>query len=873
MMNDALKKSQRAKQNMIRSSATDWNSWRNARNEVLAALDGKAARYGRLRLHPGEPEEYRSKRKLSVECLECGLGRDGSFETYFDNVRLSPQGCPICKCVDPLRDRVKAIFPRQSLQLCPVEPGPPNVPSLRFVVRPQDWMLPDDFGWDMPSIGLAAVKKGLREYLLPSGPAHTSYRDFVKLHSTFKDKFHLGTIRFAGDHHPETTSPGPFFAVATGARLLRAPLAGEYVSRAAVLKAVQQEAKDAVLHDELLAEAKRYEATEVAFEWSPGKGGGFYIFYRSRTGFYHLDTRWRARDKAWGQSGFRRGEALALVIISHLFPANDWRRASRPDFLLRDNGHKLELDAYSPQLRLALEYHGAHHYSPRSQSAEDHRIYDSQIQRDAEKRALCREAKVTLLEMKDRPLSPAVFLSCIQDLVREAGLVPTCATPDLGEITELWTKICENPLKDFQDALQRNLGNHNLVSHELTQVTKGCNVVYECGHCGERNTAQAKGLVEGSVRRYCPQCRGDVNAGLRRAEMLNAWALQGMPTAVIERVEFDDSGTRQYRCEANHMTVLHDFSSAFRHVVDGVFECPKCLNVLYGVAPSHATQFATYSKDFSESLAKVNLTVQGALWYENNELFARIRCPAGHERSISRPFLSRILSNSNLTDLSVVPSACPDCAYPGVEVASELKLMGTLHHRLEAMKGMYPGITYIEGFDVGGRRKETFSCGFHGSDGKPHPPFSISFFNLQRYAQRRSDKHLCLSCEVEAGSTNRRGKSLVDISSRMAILRASVLAVTPANRRPAEVQPPKATLISEPFGGRGDFSTTKAIFRFECGVPGHTPIERSYDSYFHSRNFGFCPACVKNAGLKDVPRPKQSRRISGALRLIVLRNN
>lgn len=870
-MNDELKKSRRAKPNMIRSSATDWDSWRKSRNEVLSALDGKPARYGRLRLHPSEPTEYRSKLKLSVECLECGLGRDGGYETYFDNVRMSPQGCSVCKCVDPLIERFQKEFTGYSLQLCPVDPGPPNVPGLRFVVRPQNWKLPDDFGWDMPSIGLAAVKKGLREHSLPSGPAHTSYRDFVEIHSTFKDIFRFGTIRFAGDHHPETTSPGPFFEVDTGPRLLRAPIAGECVSRAAVLRAARQETKDATLHDKILAEAKRYEATEVAFEWSAGTGGGFYIFYRSRTGFYHLDTRWRAREKAWGQSGFRRGEALALVIISHLFPAKDWRRASRPDFLLRDNGYKLELDAFSPQHRLALEYHGAHHYGPRSQSAEDRSIYASQVQRDTEKRALCREAKVTMLEMKDRPLSPAEFLSCIQDLVREAGLVPTCATPDLGVIGELWNKICENPLKEFQESILRTLGPHKLVSPELTQVTKGCSVVYKCGHCGEHNTAQAKGLTEGSVRRYCPRCKGGVNAEDRRSGMLYSWVEQGMPPSVIERVEFYDSGTRLYRCEENHTTVLHDFASTLRHVVDGVFECPMCLNARCGVSPLHAVQFSTYSKDFSESLAKLNLTVQGDLWYKNKELVARVRCPAGHERSISRPFLNRILSNSNLTDLSVVPSACPDCAYPGVEFASELKVMGTLHHRLEAMKAMYPGIRYIEGFDVGGRKEEKFSCGVRGPDGELHPPFSIAFFNLQRYAKLKSDKHLCLSCEAEAGSTNGRGKSLADVVSRMKILRAAVLAVTPVNQRPAEMQPPKATLISEPFGGRGEFSTTKARFRFECGVSGHAPIERSYDSYFHSRNYGFCPACVKNAGLTDVPRTQQPRKVAGSLRVIVLR--
>lgn len=872
-MNDELKKNQLVKPNMIRSSATNWDSWRNARNEVLAALDGKNVRYGQLRLHTSELKKHGAHRKLAVECLECGLGKDGSYETYFDNVRLSPQGCTVCKCFKHLRDRLQEKFPGQSLLLCPVDPGPPNVTGLRFAVRPQDWMLPDDFGWDMPSIGLASVKKGLRENLLPSSPAHAQYSEFVNILSTFNDTFPFGRIRFAGNHRTETTTPGPFFAVDTGARLLRAPLAGECISRTALLGAVLQETKDAALHEDLLTQAHNNGASEITFECSPGTGGGFYIFYKSRTEYYHLDTRWRAKEKAWGQTGFRRGEALALVVITSFFPAKDWRRSSRPDFLLRDNGYKLELDAYSPHLRLALEYNGAHHYCPRSKSAEDRRIYESQVQRDTEKRARCKQENVTLLEMKDRPLSPEDFLLCIKDLIRESGLVPTCAAPDLGKITERWNRICENPLKEFQAVLLRNIGTHKLISHELVNVNKSCNVVYECGHCGKLNTAQAKGLVEGRVRKYCPQCKGGVNARRRRTAMLNTWAEQGMPSNVIERVEFHETGKRQYRCENNHTTVLHDFSSAIQHVVDGQFECPKCLNDRYGVAPTHAIHFATYTKDYSESLAKVNLTVQGPFRYVNGELVAPIRCPAGHELSINRPFLKRLLSNSNLTDLSVVPSACPVCAYPGVDIASKLKVMGTLHHRLEAMKGMYPEIRYIEGFNVGGRKEETFSCGSRGPDGALHPPFSISFSQLQSAAQHRNDKHLCLSCAAEAGSTNKRGKTLDDVSSRMAILRAAVLAVTPDNRRPIELQPAKATLISEPFGGRGDFSTTKARFRFICGVPGHAPIEASYDNYFHSRNYGFCPACVKNAGLTNVPRPQQFREISGKLRFIVLRDN
>lgn len=863
-----------AKPRMIRSSATNWHAWREARNLILAALDGKSSRSGRLRLHANEPAERKSKCKLSVECLDCGLGRDGSWQTYYDNVRLSPQGCPICKCARPLIDRFTEEFPEESLTLCAPDRGPPNVPGLRFIVRAKGWALPADFAWTMPSIGIAAVKLALREHRLPGKAAQASYHDFVELLLKFKQVFPSGTLRFARRQHPETTSPGPFFDLETGTRLLRVPLAESCVSRAAVLKAVRQENKDLKLRTDLLKRAEKHCATEVSFEWSPGRGGGFFIFYRSRTGFYHLDTRWRAEQKAWGQSGFRRGEALALIVISSLFPAHDWLRTSRPAFLLRGNGYRLELDAYSPSQRLALEYHGVHHYAPRSQSAEDRAAYADQIQRDAEKRFLCAKKQVQLIEMRDRPLEPKAFLSCIQDLVHQAGLVPTCPDPSLEAIIARWNEICENPLEEFQQALLRNLGHHKLVSHELTQVTKGCNVVYRCGHCDKFNTAQAKGLVEGNVRQYCPQCMYIVNSQQRRVEALEAWAAQGMPSAVIDRMEFDDLNRYLYRCEADHVTVLHNCSSALRHVSSGLFECPTCVSTRSGVAVNHAMLFPEYVKTFSDDLAALKLTVHGSLWYEKGELTARVRCPAGHEREIGRSLFQRIRSNASLTDLDVVPSSCPDCAYPGVNVADALKLMGTLHHRLHIMKEMYPEIRYLSGFDATGWGKEAFSCGCNGPDGAVHPAFSVSFRNLLRYAKHKPGQHLCLSCKLEAGTTNSRGKTLADTVSRMAILRSAVLAVTPVHLRPTMMQPPTATLITEGFGGRGEFSTTKARIRFVCGVPGHAPMEASYSNYFHrseSRAYGFCPACVKNAGLAQAPMSTRDHMAAGVLRAITLR--
>ena len=637
----------------LRLNATNWRAWRDERNRVLAALDGETGRFGRLRLHASEPTERKSKCKLSLECLDCGLGKDGSWKSYYDNMRLSPQGCPVCKCARPLIGRFTEEFSELALSLCAHDSGPPNVPSLRFVVQPKECSLPDDFAWITPSIGIAAVKKALREQRLPSEAAQASVRDFVEILSNFKHAFPTGTLRFSSRYHPETTSPGPFFETNTGARLLRSPIVGRFVSRAAVLKAVHQENKDIKLRNELFNQAHKHGATEVSFQWSLGYGGGFLIRYRSRTGFYHLDTRWRAEEKAWGQSGFRRGEALALIVISHLFPALDWVRGSRPNFLRRDNGHRLELDAYSPSQRLALEYHGAQHYAPRTQSAEDLTAHVCQIQRDAEKRAFCADEKVVLLEMKERPLDPAAFLSNIKNLALESRVIPTCPNPDLEVIVARWNEICRNPLEEFQHALRRNIGHHKLMSHELTQVTKGSKVTYLCGHCNKLNTAQAKGLAEGNVRQYCPQCMFDSMSQKRRAEALQTWVAQGLPKFVIDRVEFDESNRYLYRCDENHVTILHSSSSALRHVSDGAFNCPSCVSRHSGVAKNHATLFSNYAEAFSEDLAQLKLTMHGSPWYKEGELTAHVRCPAGHELVIDRALLNRIRGNASLTDLLI----------------------------------------------------------------------------------------------------------------------------------------------------------------------------------------------------------------------------
>jgi len=71
----------------------------------------------------------------------------------------------------------------------------------------------------------------------------------------------------------------------------------------------------------------------------------------------------------------------------------------RPDFLKGDKGKNLELDGYNEELKLAFEYNGAQHYkfTSRFHKSEDDLL--SQQKRDAQKKEMCKEMGITLIEI------------------------------------------------------------------------------------------------------------------------------------------------------------------------------------------------------------------------------------------------------------------------------------------------------------------------------------------------------------------------------------------------------------------------------------------------------------------------------------------
>jgi hypothetical protein len=84
----------------------------------------------------------------------------------------------------------------------------------------------------------------------------------------------------------------------------------------------------------------------------------------------------------------------------------------------------MELDVYIPVLKLAFEYQGQQHFKPIDLFG-GVEVYIKQVGRDRQKRVLCHQNGVILIEVNcDEPLSKEAILGKIED----AGLPPPTAS-------------------------------------------------------------------------------------------------------------------------------------------------------------------------------------------------------------------------------------------------------------------------------------------------------------------------------------------------------------------------------------------------------------------------------------------------------------
>lgn len=121
----------------------------------------------------------------------------------------------------------------------------------------------------------------------------------------------------------------------------------------------------------------------------------YYSLYDSQP---KQDNNYRQRSSTGTKDS--KGEIECRRVMEDIFKTSF--NKARPDFLrntVTGGLHNLELDCYSNKLRIAVEYNGIQHYKYVPFFHKNNEAFLNQKYRDYMKRQLCKENRITLIEV------------------------------------------------------------------------------------------------------------------------------------------------------------------------------------------------------------------------------------------------------------------------------------------------------------------------------------------------------------------------------------------------------------------------------------------------------------------------------------------
>lgn len=241
-----------------------------------------------------------------------------------------------------------------------------------------------------------------------------------------------------------------------------------------------------------------------------------------------------------------KGERIVRGIFEATF--GDKFPKTKPAWLAKRTGRKLELDGYCGKLNLAFEYQGPHHEQHETVAATD-----------ALKRAACRGHGVTLVEVVavKRPFPPQNVLASVAAALGKAGLKTTPRLPKAelfrAELAALQALAVE---RDGRLVSSRYLGSER---HE-----------WKCA-VSEHPTWLAEPW---RIRRgaWCPSC-----AGHRKLDIgeLRQWgAAQGL--RLLDKKYQGTKSVYSWRCAKGGHTIRRSKGNIVASLRKGHTSCPRC---------------------------------------------------------------------------------------------------------------------------------------------------------------------------------------------------------------------------------------------------------------------------------------------------------
>lgn len=191
------------------------------------------------------------------------------------------------------------------------------------------------------------------------------------------------------------------------------------------------------------------------------------------------------------------GERICRLFFQKLFKVEFIK--VRPDWLRNSTGFPLELDGYAPELNLAFEHQGQQHYREVS-------FFKNKKNYDREKRKLCKQRGVTLIEIPEIPkdtkikdLKPYIIKEC-----NEKGIL---LPDDVNEIEispfEIFTFTKNEERRLLAKKAEEKINSKGGVLIETHLSDKGISFKVVCSNGHHWNISKANLFLD----KWCPYCK------------------------------------------------------------------------------------------------------------------------------------------------------------------------------------------------------------------------------------------------------------------------------------------------------------------------------------------------------------------------------
>jgi hypothetical protein len=226
--------------------------------------------------------------------------------------------------------------------------------------------------------------------------------------------------------------------------------------------------------------------------------------------------RWKARGNHIKRGGWCRecstglGERICRIFFEQIFKKPFPR--VYPEWLVTEDGNRMELDGFCKELKIAFEHQGIHHYAVNNLSMKTKKALIKRRSLDKLKKALCESKGVILIQIPEIPTK--INANDVKKIIKRKSGIYNFELPDNFDDLKIdynEAYITPHLIRKIEQMHQiaKERGGKCLSKHYTNKSTK---LLWECSK-GHQWEAIPHNVIRGS---WCPKCSAKKRAAKRK---------------------------------------------------------------------------------------------------------------------------------------------------------------------------------------------------------------------------------------------------------------------------------------------------------------------------------------------------------------------